>query len=188
MMNRNNWRVIIVWICGVAVLASCATTGKYKPVDHLTTLDVAFADPIWTGRSIPEGQQCQRFDGQGATPRLHVKNIPAGTNALILEYSDRDSPTMNHGGHGIMGYRIAENASEVIVPSVPGHTFHLPENFFLISAQARPDWDEAGAYMPPCSGGKGNWYEVTIKAVYDGKETHATSKLLGQANLGLGTY
>ena len=182
-------RVLVMGLFGVAVLTSCAVTGKYKPVDNLATLDVTFVDPIWTGKIIPEGQQCQRFGGQGATPRLHVKNIPAGANTLILEYSDRDSTNvMDHGGHGVMGYRIAENTSEVIVPSVPGHTFDLPENFYLISAQARPDWDAAGAYMPPCSGGKGNWYEVTIKAVYDAKETTDTSKLLGQANVGLGSY
>jgi len=34
-----------------------------------------------------------------------------------------------------------------------------------VAAQADPAHDKAGAYMPPCCGGRGNSYYVTVKAV-----------------------
>lgn len=153
----------------------------------MTDLDISFADSIWTGNEIPKGQQCRKFGGNAETPRLVVKNIPAGTNALIMEYSDRSYQQMNNGGHGRIGYNIASGTQQVTIPSVSGHTFDLPKGFFLVSAHQGGNWDESGAYLPPCSGGKGNLYVVEVKAVYDAPEGKE-SQLLGEGKLTLGRY
>jgi hypothetical protein len=95
---------------------------------------------------------------------------------------------MDNGGHGKIGYRISENTKEITIPSVPGHSFDLPESFFIVSPHQAPHWDKAGAYMPPCSGGAGNSYYVTVNAVYQATPERKEFKLLGQAVLELGKY
>jgi len=176
-----------------AVLSICfiftgtGFSGEYKKVKPEQSFDVSFTDPEWDGKKIPKGQQCRRFRGKGGTPRLTIKNIPAGTNAIIMEFSDRDFSSMNYGGHGKIGYFIDQGAGEVIIPPVPGHTFDLPEKFFKVAAHKSPSWDKAGAYMPPCSGGKRHLYYVTVKAVYKdpaGKK----SLLFGKEKLNMGRY
>ncbi|MEJ2059934.1 MAG: hypothetical protein P8Y64_05535 [Gammaproteobacteria bacterium] len=150
-------------------------------------LQASLADPAWDGKTIPPGQQCHRFGGEASTPRLKVSDIPQGTQALVLAFSDRDYPPMNHGGHGQIGYRLPTRVKQTIVPSVPGHTFTLPPGFFLIKAHANPKWDKPGAYMPPCSGGKGHEYYVTVQAVTlnaYGKP----DKVLGQTVVEMGRY
>jgi hypothetical protein len=170
------------------ILCGCIAV-KYKPAPNMVDLEISFTDSLWNGKKVPAGQQCSRFGGNGATPPLMVKNIPAGANALIMEYSDRDSQYryMDNGGHGKIGYNITPGTKQVTIPSVPGHTFDLPKGFFLVSAHQAPNWDKAGAYMPPCSGGKENLYYVTVKAVYDAPEGKE-SQLLGKGRLTLGRY
>lgn len=149
--------------------------------------EATFADPRWDGETVPAGQQCQRFGGDHpGTPALHVTGIPAGTGALVLEFSDRSYPPMNDGGHGRIGWRIAPGSAEVTVPSAPGHSFELPDGFFIVEAHRAPGYDTAGAYMPPCSGGKGNLYAVTVKAVRDPGAPQAA--VLGETVLDLGRY
>ena len=186
MKHKTKIKTIWLLITLSLILGGCIAE-KYKPVPNMANLEISFADSLWNGKNIPAGQQCDRFGGDGATPRLIVKNIPAGTNALIMEYSDKDYPPMDNGGHGKIGYKITTGTQHVTIPSVPGHTFDLPKGFFLVSAQKAPDWDKAGAYMPPCSGGKGNLYYVTVKAVYDAPEGKQ-SQLLGKVRLTLGRY
>ena len=94
--------------------ASCVTTGKYKPVANLVNLEVSFADSIWDGKRVPTGQQCNKFGGTGSTPRLIVKNIPPEANTIIMEFSDRDYPPMDNGGHGKIGYKISQGTNEII--------------------------------------------------------------------------
>ena len=149
-------------------------------------LDASLADPAWDGAKVPAGQQCEKFGGEGSTPLLTIQQIPAGANAVVMEYSDRDYPAMDHGGHGKFGYRIPPGSSTANIPSVTGHTFDLPKGFFLIEAQRAPTWDKAGAYLPPCSGGKGNDYYVTVKAV---KEIDGgIREVLGETEVPLGQY
>jgi len=149
-------------------------------------LEVSLADPAWDGKEIPVGQQCQKFDGEGSTPILAVQHIPDGANAVVMEYSDRTYQPMDSGGHGKFGYRIPPGSSTVSIPSVTGHTFDLPDGFFLIEAQRAPTWDKEGAYLPPCSGGKGNDYYVTVKAV---KEIDSKIReVLGEVEVALGKY
>jgi hypothetical protein len=177
---------IIVFVLYFAESFASETSNEdSKPVK----LEVSFVDSIWDGKKVPKGQQCKRFGGKNPeTPRLMIKNIPPGTNAIIMEFSDESYPPMDDGGHGKIGYRIPENTKEIIIPSVLGHSFKLPEGFFIVSPHQAPDWDQAGAYMPPCSGGRGNSYYVTVKAVYQSSNEDMEFKLMGQAVLQLGTY
>ncbi len=149
-------------------------------------LKVSLTDSAWDGKKVPSGQQCSKFDGKGSSPLLKIKNIPEGANAIVMEYSDRTYKPMDLGGHGKFGYRIKSGKSIVKVPSVKGHTFDLPKNFFLIEAQRAPSWDTAGAYLPPCSGGNGHDYYLTVKAVneVDG----GIRAVLSQTEIELGKY
>ena len=118
---------------------------------------VQLSNPTWDGVSIPKGEQCQKFGGNAPkTPELSVSGIPAGTNLIILEFSDRSYKPMDNGGHGKIGYALNKQRDSVVIPSVLGHNFYLPAGFFMVAAHRSPKWDKAGAYMPPCSGGKGN--------------------------------
>ncbi len=176
-------------IIGIGNAVDNFSAVKYNPVANSAKLQVAFADPDWNGEQIPTGQQCQRFGGSNpSTPHLMIKGIPPEANAIIMEYSDRSYPRMDKGGHGKIGYRISENTKEISIPSVPGHSFALPEGFFIVSPHQAPNWDKAGAYMPPCSGGRGNAYYVTVNAVYQSTPESKKYKLLGQAVLELGKY
>jgi len=142
---------------------------------YVAAIEVSFADKIWDGEVIPKGQQCQKFGGDNpATPAWHITGIPAGSNLIILEYSDRDVNRMNNGGHGRMSFTIDATLQQVNIPSVAGHSFTLPPQFSMIEAHRGAGWDIEGAYMPPCSGGKGHAYYVTIKTL-KGEQVTATT-------------
>ena len=152
-------------------------------------LELVFADPDWDGKEVPAGQQCNRQGGQNpATPRIQVSNIPDEADALILEFSDRTYAPMDRGGHGKVGVEISKGTGAVVVPAVPGHTFELPQGVFLVQEHRAASFDTAGAYMPPCSGGAGNSYYVTVKAVRVLSKEEKTFVLLGQGALDLGKY
>ena len=171
-------------ISGAAVLALSFGIANASAA----ALQAQLNDPGWNGKSVPAGQQCHRFGGHGATPGLTVSDIPPGTQALVLAFSDRDYKPMDNGGHGVIGYLIPSGMPGVVtVPSVPGHTFDLPAGFFTVRAHANPKYDLAGAYLPPCSGGKGHMYYVTVEAVtLDG--TGHPARLLGTAAIDIGRY
>lgn len=151
-------------------------------------LQAQLSGPEWNGKSVPAGQQCHRFGGHGATPRLAVSGIPTGAQALVLAFSDRDYKPMDDGGHGVIGYRIPPGThGALVIPSVPGHTFELPTGFFVVRAHANPAYDIAGAYLPPCSGGKGHRYYVTVEAVTLDAAGHPASRL-GKTVVDIGRY
>ena len=146
-----------------------------------SALEVKLVDKAWDGMKIPTGQQCQKFGGENpSTPLLHVTDIPKGSDAIVLEYSDRDSANMNNGGHGIMSYSLTAMSDHTEIPSVAGHTYDLPEKFTMIKAHNNPAWDKEGAYMPPCSGGKDHAYYLTVKAMEGDKITGTTVLELGK--------
>jgi len=154
-----------------------------------TGFKAAFADTAWDGKTVPKGQQCKRFDGQDpSTPKLIVVGIPDGATAIVMEYSDRSYPPMDNGGHGKIGYKISPGTIEVTIPSVPGHSFDLPEKFFIVAPHQAPGWDIAGAYMPPCSGGNKNEYYVTVKAVVQSQGDTESFKELASGVLEMGKY
>ena len=95
---------------------------------------------------------------------------------------------MDNGGHGKIGYKISPGSKEITIPSVPGHSFELPETFFIVAPHQAPGWDIAGAYMPPCSGGNGNNYYVTVKAVDLDEGKKDSFKELDHVVLEMGKY
>jgi len=143
-------------------------------------LKVKFTDLSWNGTEVPKGQQCLKFGGENpVTPRLTVSDIPVGTTAIVMEYSDRAYKPNDNGGHGKLGYKIGTDTKNIIIPSVKGHTFTLPPNFFSVAVHRGVGWDKEGAYLPPCSGGNKHPYYVTVKAVLqDGTDMVVLAKTI----------
>lgn len=93
---------------------------------------------------------------------------------------------MDIGGHGIVGFR-AEGPTAVL-PSVPGETMTgLPSGAFIEVTNRSGDYGGPG-YLPPCSGGQGNLYTVTVKAVFKSEANPADNRLHAQSRLELGKY
>ncbi len=152
----------------------------------LPALQVTFADPAWDGRTIPVGQNCRRFQGHGDTPPLQVEGIPAGANAVLIEFHDESFRAMKNGGHGIVGYRTT--GPSVRVPAIPGETVDgLPPGAFIEVPHRGGDYGGPG-YLPPCSGGSGNLYTITVKAVFKSDTDPAANKLLAQTRMDIGRY
>lgn len=168
-----------------AVLLLCGATGFSWAGD----LSVTFVEGSgWDGKKVPAGQHCDRFDGNGSTPPLTISGLPKGTEAVVVEYSDRDSNQMNNGGHGKIGMRVDAGASSITFPAVPGHTFDLPPNVFMVKAHRNPDWATAGAYMPPCSGGRNNTYYLTVIAAKVKNFEKKKFKKIAKTKLIMGNY
>lgn len=161
--------------------------GVYRSAaSPLPPLRVSFTDPAWDGRTIPAGQNCRRFEGKGDTPPLLVEGIPAGANAVLIEFHDETVRFMKNGGHGIVGYR-AEGPS-VRVPAIPGETLDgLQPGVFIEVPHRGGDYGGPG-YLPPCSGGRGNLYTITVKAVFKSDTDPAANTLLAQSRVELGRY
>ena len=188
MYNKHLIIAFIVATFFLSILAVEASNRSQQTAKY-TELDVSFADPAWNGKTIPEGQQCVCFGAKNPmTPSLNIKNIPPETNVIVMEYSDRSWPPMDNGGHGKIGFKIKQGTKSVVIPSVPGHSFELPDGFFIITPHQGSEWCKAGAYQPPCSGGMGNSYYVTVKAVYQATPKSKKFTLLGQSVLELGEY
>lgn len=152
-------------------------------------LELELSDPDWNGETVPEGQQCLREGGEEpSTPEIRVSKLPQGTDTILLEFSDRDFSPMDNGGHGKIGYLVSGGATEVLIPSIPGHSFELPAGFFIIHEHLASSFDRAGAYMPPCSGAAGHAYYVTVKAAQLLSMDDAEFLVLDQGTLDLGEY
>ena len=160
---------------------------QYQPIETLAQLDVSFADSTWNGKVVPKGQHCKMFEGNGATPLLSVGNIPKGSNAILVSYNDKTFKPNDNGGHGIIGIWVEEGKTVVEIPSVAGESNELPKGMF-IEQKFRSNRGKGGAYLPPCSGGRGNEYNATIQAVYKSSKTSEKSALLGEGVIALGKY
>jgi hypothetical protein len=132
---------------------------------------------------VPEGQQCPLQGGTGATPALHVADVPAETTIIEVAFNDETYAPMNDGGHGILRFAVTPENNEVDLPSVPGNTAdNLPEGVTIKTA-ARGEGDYASpGYLPPCSGGQGNTYTATVSALA------ADDRILGAGTVTLGKY
>ncbi len=160
-------------VFGVATLAQAANA----------PLTAKFADAKWNGEKLPAGQQCKKDKGAGMTPPIEVMGLPAGTTAVVLAFNDETYQPMNNGGHGQVRFAVAKGAKSVKLAPAPGETDDLPagvtkEKGHIASAFS----GTGGAYLPPCSGGQGNSYTVTVKAMGEG------SAVLGETKLALGKY
>ena len=164
--------------CIIAIAALAIVAGPASGA----TLEASFADPIWTGSKIPEGQHCEKFGGNGATPELKVSGIPTGTAAILVEFNDASFPPLSSGGgHGIVGFEHAGGA-ETTLPPVPGGTEETPAGTWIEKKnRATGAWESPG-YLPPCSGGIGNRYFAVIEAV------DANKTVLAETEITLGRY
>jgi hypothetical protein len=147
-------------------------------------LSAKFVDDMWNKAEVPKTEVCSNFnDKAGSTPSIELSNVPAMATKIVLAFSDETFKGMVDGGHGVIAYKIAKNSSNVTIPSIKGETFDLPENFSSVIKHRGGKYGKTeGAYLAPCSGGKGNTYSVLIKAVGDDDQT------LSQTSLTLGTF
>ena len=172
----------------VLALTGCASEPAYRPFTILYDLEISFSDAAWDGKTIPSGQQCPAFGGNGTTPALIVGNIPPTANVLILEFSNKSHLPLDKGGQGRIGYRFEAGTPRIALPAIPGNTFDLPEPFFVIAAHRKPFQYKQGAYLPPCSGGKGDYYYLVVKAVRLPDSFEEQGEIVGQGKLFLGRY
>ena len=189
---------MFLFACLTMLVASCGAINKnkriYVPVAQLEELTVEFVNLKWYKKVILEESTCNAAD-YAETPSLMISNIPVGTNAIIMEYSDKSLPLMDNGGHGKIGYALPDGTKEITISSIPSNDSELPNGFWLV-AKHRNAFDfakEYPTYMPPCSGGKGNEglehkYSVTIKAVYHAPSKNEESMLFAMEELYIGEY
>ena len=163
------------------ILSTLLVTGSLFASD----LKAEFTDAKWDGMTVPKDEVCSNFNESkiGSTPPLKVSNIPSGTAKLVFTYSDKTFTKMDNGGHGIVSYKVASDAKEISVPAQGGETFELVDGFEVVTAHTGTRFKKTpGAYLAPCSGGKGNTYKVGIEAV------DAANKSLAATELVLGKF
>ncbi len=146
-----------------------------KPIALLTTAFVMIASSAfaemqvklvapWDGVKVPDGEQCTLFGGQGSTPGFDITGLPAGTTQVNVEFNDKSySPLANDGGHGIIGFSVSGESATL--PPMPGLTTDLPDGVMVVKAARSTGQYASPGYLPPCSGGRGNRYTATIKAL-----------------------
>lgn len=167
-------------------IAGCKKTHfGYEQLEPMRPLSVSFLDKKWDGVTVPAGEQCKPCGGKGSSPALKVSDLPVGTTAVIVEFNDRNyAPLAAHGGHGAISVAVPAGATEVTVPSVPTETNSLPAGVTKVSSH-RGDVPGAGAgaYLAPCSCGRGNVYTGLVHAV-----NGQTNQVIGQGSFILGSY
>lgn len=142
-----------------------------------------FVNKKWNNSEVPKEEVCSNYNTRaGKTPAISLSHIPKGTNKIILAFSDETFSGMRNGGHGVIAYKIPKLTSSITVPSIKGETFDIPKNFSIVTEHRGGKFGKKeGAYLAPCSGGKGNTYSVIIKAVDDSDKTlSSTSLTLGK--------
>ena len=147
----------------------------------------ALADPSWDGKELPAGQHCSKFGGKGAPPPLRVEGIPAGANAILVEFNDRSYHQLStDGGRGKIAFELPAGAASASLPAVPGETDSLPAGAVVHKRNRATGSYATAGYLPPCSGGRGNAYFADVLAVElaDGKIV----RTLAKARVELGRY
>jgi phosphatidylethanolamine-binding protein (PEBP) family uncharacterized protein len=142
-------------------------------------LGLAFTAPEWTGGSVPGTGICTMHGGKGMSPAIKVTDIPAGTDRLVMKFTDRDWG--GEGAHGVVGIKVPQTATSITIPSFKGEVDALPAEIEKISIHQCRACAE-GVYLGPCSGGGGHQYYVTISA------ESADGKSLADGKLVLGNF
>ena len=170
-------------------LAGCVSSGPYRPVAAtLPGLEVAFAQAAWDGKHIPRSGICSNFGGDDISPPLIVGNIPAGANAIIVQFNDLDHPFLaRRGGHGTIGFWI-EGDEPAQLPSVTGYAVKLPEGAFIVHPARTSGAFASQGYLAPCSGGKGHHYVADVLAVYKATGAGEHNRVLAEQRFALGRY
>ena len=168
------------------LLLSLATVSTVTIINlSASGLSASFTDTkMWDGKTVPKEEVCSNYNMEaGSTPEIMLKNIPTNSQKVILTFTDETFKGMNNGGHGVVSYTLTANTNTTTIPSFQGETFDLPENFTSVIAHRGTKYKKTpGAYLAPCSGGKGNTYSVLIQAV------NKDSKVLDKTTLTLGKY
>lgn len=154
--------------------------------DSPAPLTVAFADAKWTGVNVPADEVCKPYGARNpASPRLAVSGIPAGADTLIVEFNDLSyAPLSSNGGHGAVSLAVPKGATSLTVPAVPGESMDLPAGVNIVKLHGGGvSGLGRGAYLPPCSGGRGNLYQARVHAV-----DSVAKRVLGQGEIKLGRY
>ena len=155
-------KIIVNSVLAVGLL-SFVGCSSYMP-SKSEKMGVSFADAKWDGMIVPKDQVCKWAGGKGSTPVLNVSNLPYGTSKVLVLFSDFSYKPMDKGGHGQIGINVSKQRS-VTIPSIKGETKMMPQNMFIHKEHKGLKRGKAGAYLPPCSGGKGNSYYATVKAL-----------------------
>ena len=168
-------KIIKYGIISLAVISFTAC--HHENVNTPNTIDVKFSNSKWDGKIIPKDEVCKWAGGNGSTPELKISNIPSGTEKLIVLFNDKTYTKMDNGGHGQIGINISSNQTNITIPSILGETKIMPTNMFIHKEHIGLKRGQAGAYLPPCSGGKGNTYSATIKALDKNNKTLITKDI-----------
>ena len=144
-------------------------------------LKASLADPAWDGKTVPENQVCSRFGGKGTTPAVKITGIPSGTQSIVVAFADETYAPMDNGGHGVLKFSVPSGVKEYTLPKVKAESDDLPSGVSVVTAHRGSGWSGTeGAYLPPCSGGKGNSYYADITAQdSDGKNLADTYVEMG---------
>ncbi len=147
-----------------------------------SALTAKFTDPAWDGKTVPDGQQCSLFGGEGWTPPLEISGLPEGTTKITLAFNDKTYTPMDDGGHGVIGFDVTPIDGVAMLPAAPGETDDLPDGVSVVTkSRGTGEYDKPG-YLPPCSGGNGNLYTATITAL------DASGGTVGIGEIELGHY
>ncbi|KPC54746.1 hypothetical protein [Amantichitinum ursilacus] len=115
------------------------------------TLTAHYTSPLWNGSAIPAGQQCAKLGGAGATPGLNVFDIPAGSGALLLEFSERSGANL-----GRFIYTLPKGANSAQIPGIASNG-GLPAGIKALGG------DGGVQYTAPCT--PGGHFVIRIKAL-----------------------
>ena len=157
-------RIFMMMAAAAALTAGCQ--GANDATAALPKLEVAFADPAWTGGPVPEAGVCRQQGGGGVTPALVVSGVPEGTAEIQVEFNDETyRPLSYDGGHGVIGY-AHDGGSTATLSSVPEGTRSLGvEGARVVTdTRARGSFAQPG-YIGACSNRRGNIYSADLAAL-----------------------
>ncbi len=152
-------------------------------------LSVRFADSVWNGKKIPASQVCKKFGSADAkSPALIIENLPAGADAVLVAFNDESYTPMDKGGHGVLSF-AHDGSDKASLPAVPGETDTLPAGVTAFIKHRGTGWSgTGGAYLPPCSGGRGNTYTIKVSAVKLNADKTGIAETLAEKKVTLGSY
>ncbi len=156
---------------------------RANPDDKVGAMTARFIDGGWDGIAVPASQVCKKFGGSGTTPRLALDGYHTGTQVILLAFNDETYEPMNSGGHGIVGFRI--NGKYASTGAMAGEVNIVSQGNFIV---ANNRGGEVPGYLPPCSGGRGNLYSVTVMAVTWADTNPPSYRVLNQTRVELGRY
>lgn len=178
--------LLAVVVLGLSLAACKRTFFGNELVETPGTLTLAFADAKWDGKTVPADEICKPYGAKNPmSPRLTVSGIPAGADTLVVEFNDLTyTPLSSGGGHGAFSLAAPKGATSLTVPAVPGETTQMPAGVTMVKQHGGDVRGlGAGAYLPPCSGGRGNLYQARVHAV-----DSAAHRVLAQGEIKLGRY